>query len=217
MNGEGRMAVIRETSVQGRMRRRIAVVGRVDYRRRGVAPRSDAFAKDKLLRILLQSGAVNRETLDAAIDGFSKAPSDFSWLIDMDEAVLAKADLVFAAKYGRHPTEDADFRLNGDYHRICRSLEYDLQHYDSELHHSTDPDYTTGCMSVGINHAGPKKSRGWAFGVVLVCGFASAPLLGMLIVTCFPDHTLSAGILLGSFWLVFLLGALIRTLPRRDE
>jgi len=217
VNGEGRMAVIRETGVQGRMRRRIAVVGRVDHRRRGVAPRSDAFAKDKFLRILLQSGAVPREKLDAAIDGFSKAPSDFSWLIDMDEAVLAKADLVFAAKYGRHPTEDADFRLNGDYHRICRSLEYDLHHYDSELHHSSDPEYTTGCASPGIDGTGPKKPGVWAFRVVLVCGFGSAPLLGMLIVTRFPDHTLSAGILLGGLWLVILLGALVRTLPRRDE
>lgn len=211
------MAVIRETGVQGRMRRRIAVAGRADRRRSGVLPRTDAFAKDKLLRILLRSGAVTRERLDAAIDGFHKAPSDFSWLIDMDEAVLAKADFVFAAKYARYPIEDADFRLNGDYHRICRSLEYDLQHYDSELPHSTDPDHTAGCVSADINHAGAKKSRAWGFGVVLLCGFSSAPLLGMLIVTCFPDHTLSAGILLGGFWLVILLGALIRTLPRRDH
>jgi len=213
------MAIASKDSVHGRMRKRIAVVGRVD-RKEGVGARGKGnFVKDRSLRTLLQSGAITREQLENAISVFTKAPSDLMWLADIDDVVLGKAGRVFFVKYGRCSMEDADFRLNGDYHRICRSLQYDLHYYDGQLDELSRADredvHAPKRGRTEVCGEKPARSRIWAFGAVLVLGFCSAPLLAALIVTCFPGHSLTAGLLLSGLWLGILVGALVLTLPRR--
>jgi hypothetical protein len=61
------------------------------------------------------------------------APRDFLWLADVDEATLEKVDRIFVAELDRSPGDDADFRLNGPYHRICQSLQHDPHYYDNQL------------------------------------------------------------------------------------
>lgn len=203
------MATVAANTGYGRMRRRIAVFSKRNRNSQDLAVNSCAMARDRYVRVLLRNRTVTHEQLDRAIGGFNQAPSDFSWLAEVDESVLDKADHVFAARYGKNPIENDDFSLSGDYHKICRSLEHDLHHYDDLL--SANP--TSVCTSTGADTGEPRKPRAWAFGAVLVAGFCSAPLLGMLIVTWFPERTLAAGLVLGSLWLVVLVGALARTLP----
>lgn len=213
------MAIASEANAYGRMRKRIVAVGRANRKGGVLAHGRDSFAKDKSLRVLLQSGAITQQQLKSAISGFTKAPSDFSWLANIDEALLEKADRVFFVSHGRCPDKNADFRLNGDYHRISRSLQYDPHYYDGQLDEISrvgQEDVHAPAREPGeFTSEGLKKTGIWAFSVVLMLGFCSAPLLGMLIVTFFPNRTLTAGLLLGGLWLAILVGALVRTLPRR--
>jgi len=213
------MAIAPETSAYGRMRKRIVAVKRANRKGGVLARERNSFAKDKALRVLLQNGAITQQQLKNAISAFAKAPSDFSWLATVDEALLEKADRVFFVSHGRYPDKNADFRLNGDYYRISRSLQYDPHYYDGQLDtisrvNQQDVPAPAG-EPAAFTSEGLKKTGIWAFGAVLVLGFCSAPLLGILIVTFFPNRTLTAGLLLGSLWLAILVGALVRTLPRR--
>jgi hypothetical protein len=234
------MAIASDSNVHGRMRQRIVTVGRVD--RKGVLARGAArFTRDKHLRAFLQSGAVTHEQLEAAISGFSRAPSDFVWLAGVDGAVLGTADRVFLAKHGRAPVENADFRLNGDYHKICRSLQHDVHHYDSFLEESSrvkQPEVQAQAREPSqicreeppqveplkvqsrakepkqVRREKPKKKTLWPFVAVLVFGFFSAPLLAVIISTYSSGQDLTVGLLAGSLWLLILLGALVLTFPR---
>ena len=117
------MAILPEMSAHGRMRQRIVAISRTRASRR-------RMARDRYLRSLVHSGAITSNDLDSAIDACSKALSEFTWLIKVDDAVLGRADRVFLVRHGRFPVDDNDFRLNGDYYRICRSLQYDPHYYD---------------------------------------------------------------------------------------
>jgi hypothetical protein len=122
----GETAIVADTAIYGRMRQRIVAVGRTGASHRRTA-------RDKYLHGLLRSGAITPNDLDSAIDGCSKALSELAWLTGVDDAVLARADCVFLLSHGRFPVDDGDFRLNGDYHRICRSLQFDPHYYDRQL------------------------------------------------------------------------------------
>jgi len=238
------MAITSDKNVYGRMRQRIVTVGRVDPRR-GVLTRGQAhFAKDKHLRALLRSGAVTQGQLESAIRGFIRAPSNFTWLTGIDEAVLVRADRVFAAKYGRAPVEDKDFVLSGDYYKICRSLQFDMHRYDSELEEPPEVDHPKGQVRAeelgeidrkerqrvetlavrprthetkqGVRQE-PQKRGIWSFVAVLFVGFCSAPLLAMMIATYFYGPDLLVGLGIGSCWLLVLLGALALTFPRQTS
>ncbi len=214
------MAIASDSNVYGRMRQRIVAVGRVN--RKGVRARGTArFTRDKHLRAFLQSGAVTHEQLEAAISGFARAPSDFVWLAAIDGAVLGKADRVFLAKHGRAPVENADFRLNGDYHRICRSLQHNVHHYDGFLEESSrvEPPEVQVCATEPrqISQEKPKNDTVWPFVAVLVFGFCSAPLLAVMIVKYSSGQDLTVGLLAGSLWLLVLLGALVLTFPRQAD
>ena len=177
------------------------------------------------MHALLQSGAITPDQLETAIRGYNKAPSEFAWMSGIDDAVLDKADRVFLAQYDRFPTEDTDFRLNGKYHRICRSLQHNWYYYDHQLErlHRDDEDKPS------VRRAGPAEmleevrsvpeSKGslWAFGLVLAGGFVSAPILGAVIVKAFPGRVVGTGLLIGAVWLALFVGGLALTLPRQSE
>lgn len=221
MGSEKTTAIASEGNTYGRMRRRIVVVGWVRRKVQASVLRKNRFSKDRSLRALIQSGIITREQFEKAVDGFSRAPSAFLWLAEVDEAVLAKADRVFAATHGRWPVEDTDFYLNGDYHKICRSLQYDQHYHDSQLPplpRAERPD--PGAPARKPAKADSNEPRGgsiWPFVVVLILGFCSAPILGALIVMFFPTRTTTAGLLCGSLWLLVLLVALAVTLRRRTH
>lgn len=124
--------------INGRLRQHITRVGAA-YANRISSPQK-AITEDEYLRGLLHGGSVTEEQLQKAIEGYNRIPSNFVWLQEVDDSILDTADNVFLAKYGRDPTEDADFRSNGDYHKICKNLKRDHRHYDADLE-KLRPDY----------------------------------------------------------------------------
>lgn len=219
------MAKVSQVGIHGRMRRRIVAIGRA--RTSWIVPLRSRrnISKDKYLHALLQSGAITPDQLDTAVRSYDKAPSEFAWMSDVGDAVLDKADRVFLARHGRFPTEDADFRLNGNYHRICRSLQHDWYYYDHQLErpHTDDKDEPSmrqtepaGMLEEvqGVPHS---KGSLWAFGLVLAGGFVSAPILGVVIVKAFPGRAAGPAFLIGAAWLAVLVGGLALTLPRQSE
>jgi hypothetical protein len=213
-----------QVGIYGRMRRRIVAVGQA--RTNWILPlRSGrSISKDKYLRALLRSGAITPDELDTAIRGYNKAPSEFAWMSDVDNAVLDRADRVFLARHGRFPTEDADFRRNGTYHRICRSLQHDWYYYDHQLErpHRDDEDEPSmrqkepAGMLEEVQGVPQSKGSLWAFGLVLAGGFVSAPILGAVIAKAFPGRAAGPAFFIGAVWLALLVGGLALTLPRRS-
>ena len=219
------MAKASQVGIHGRMRQRIVAVGRAHTDRISSSHSRRGISKDKYLHALLQSGAITPEQLETAIRGYNKTPSEFAWMSGIDDAVLDRADRVFLAEYGRLPTEDTDFRLNGNYHKICRSLQHDWHYYDHQLERLHRDD--EGILSV--HRAEPAKileevgsvqeSKGsvWGFGLVLAGGFVSATILGAVIVKAFISQLVGTGFLVGAAWLALLTAGLALTLPRQSE
>jgi hypothetical protein len=214
-----------QVSIHGRMRQRIVAVGQIHTNRIIPLRSRKHICKDKYLHAMLQSGAITPDQLDRAIRGYNKMPSEFAWMSDVDDAVLYKADRVFSAQYDRFPTDDTDFRLNGNYHRICRSLQHDWYYYDhqSERLHSDYKDkpsvHQTEQAELLEEVRIILQSQGdiWDFGLILVGGFVSAPILGIIIVMAFPGRVAGATFLFGAVWLALLVGGLVLTLPRQSE
>ncbi len=119
-------AIRPEMLVHGRMRQRIVAISRTRASHKRIA-------RDRYLRSLVYSGVITPNDLDSAIDACGKTLSEFTWLTGVDDAVLRQADRVFLVRYNRFPVDNSDFRLNGDYYRICRSLQFDPHYYDLQL------------------------------------------------------------------------------------
>lgn len=219
------MAKAPQIGIHGRMRQRIVAVGRARTNRIVPLRSRRRISRDKCLHPLLQSGAITPDQLETAIRGYNKAPSEFAWMSDVDDAVLDRTDRVFYARYGRFPTEDTDFRLNGNYHRICRSLQHDWYYYDHQLerpHRDGEDEPSvrqTEPAEMLEEVQGIPQSKGslWAFGLVVAGGFVSAPILGVVIVKAFPGQAAGPAFLIGAVWLAFLVGGLALTLPRQSE
>lgn len=219
------MAKVSQVGIHGRMRQRIVTVGRAHTDRISSYLSRRGISRDKHLHALLQSGAITRAQLETAIRGYNKTPSEFAWMSGVDNAVLDRADRVFLAEYGRFPTQDTDFRLNGNYRKICRSLQHDRHYYDQQLEKLTGDD--EGNLS--MHRAEPveileevrsvQESRGsvWAFGLVLAGGFVSATILGAVIIKAFLSRLVGTGFLVGAAWLALLAAGLALTLPRQSE
>ncbi len=210
------MAIAPETSIHGRMRQRIVAISSTRASRRHVV-------RDRYLHRLVHSGVITQDGLNSAIDGCNNALSQFTWLIGIDDAVLGRADCVFLVNHGRFPVEDSDFRLNGAYYRICRSLQHDPHYYDPQLEQF--PQALQAQQSI-TPHAirmepfagagtGARRGNAWAFVGVLAIGFVTVPILATILVRWFPQATVTAGLSIGGVWLCLLLGALALTLPRR--
>jgi len=181
------------------------------------------MARDRYLRRLVRSGAITQADLNNAIDGCSNALSQFTWLIGVEDTVLGCADCVFLVNHGRFPMDDSDFRLNGSYYRICRSLQFDPHYYDRQLEQLPEalqaqrPATSQAIRMKPLAGAGTAVKRGntWAFVGVLTIGFVTAPILAMIITRWFPQAIVTAGLSIGGAWLCLLMGALALTLPRR--
>ena len=119
--------------INGRLRQHITKVGAA-YANRISSPKSKRAISDAdLIKELLESGKITEEQLQKAIDGYNYIPNSFSWLQEVEDRILDRADNVFLVKYGRDPTEDADFLVNGDHYKICKNLERNWHHYDADL------------------------------------------------------------------------------------
>ena len=219
------MAKAYQVGIHGQMRRRIVAVGNIHINKIVPLHNIRDISNDKHLRALLQTGAIKPDQLEAAIRGYNKTPFEFAWMSDVNDAVLDKADRVFLAQYNRFPTEDTDFRLNGNYHRICRSLQHDWYYYDDQLekvysNHEDKPFVRQSDQAEIIEEVqSVKEYKGsiWAFGLVLAGGFVSAPLLGAVIVKAFPGRVAGTAFLVGIVWLAIFIGGLVLTLPRLSE
>jgi hypothetical protein len=205
------------------MRRQIVTLRRRGGNRSGGAGRARAHEKDKYLSHLLSSGAITNEQLDRALLAWRRAAHEFAWLPDMPDEILDKAELVFAAKYGRYPTEDSDFALNGAYHRICRSLQHNWHYYEADLGRLKSRVEDRRELAPAPQRRKQQKLNvrkkpartDLRFVCVLVAGFVSAPVLGLFIVRVFPARTGTAALLIGGVWLASLIGALALTFPKQ--
>ncbi len=219
------MAKVSQVSVHGRMRQRIVAVGQAHTDRISSYLSRRGISRDKHLHALLQSGAITRAQLETAIRGYNKMPSEFAWMTDVDDAVLDRADRVFLAEYGRLPTQDDDFRVNGNYRKICRSLQHDLHYYDHQLEKLLVDDednlstYRAEPAEILEEVQSVQERRGsvWSFGLVLAGGFVSATILGVVIIKAFLSPFVGAGLLVCAAWLALLAAGLALTLPRQSE
>jgi hypothetical protein len=144
-------------------------------------------------------------------------------MANVHQAVLERADCVFLAEYRRFPTEDADFQLNGTYHKICRGLEYNWHYYDDKLEElqrdeSGNPRIRSDeSVRVQQKHRNVEIRRGnaWAFGLVLVAGLAGGPILAAAIARG-VSHSLGPMIsVFAALWVLSFAGLGALTLPRR--
>lgn len=117
--------------INGRLRQHITKVGAA-YANRISSPKK-MVTEDDYLRGLLHGGRITEDQVKKAIDGYNQIPSSFAWLQQVADSILDRADDVFLVEYGRDPTEDKDFRLNGDYYKICKNLQRNWHHYDADL------------------------------------------------------------------------------------
>ncbi len=114
----------------GRLQAHIKQLGRVHAA--GIWPpqREESVPNGSLLRELLDSGEITLRDVQAVIAEQRKNPSRFSWLADVDDRILDKADDAFWARFGHNPTK-AEWDVQ--YRKICRNLEKDWHFYDADL------------------------------------------------------------------------------------
>ncbi len=208
-----------QVGIHGRMRQHIVAVG-------GVRPdphRGIPVMKDPFLRVLVRQGLVTREQLGQAVQGCSRAPSRYGWIITYEQPLLDRADWAFLAEFGRFPTEDADFEMNGTYHRVCRGLEYDWHYYDKQLatlhwdkegHPYVRPIDGTRAVEE-VREFEVKRGNGWAFALVLAAGLSGGPILAAAIARNVSQDALSAAVVFGVVWVLGFAGLLALTLPGR--
>lgn len=203
----------------GRMRQHIVSIG-------GVRPNSESLVpvmKDRFLCSLVHDGILTTQQLQDAVKGYSRTPSNYLWLTGVDQAVLDLADRVFLAEYGRFPTDDADFLLNGGYHRICRGLEYDRHYYDKQLRRlhwdENGNPYVRSDGSIQpveeVRDSEIKRGSGLLFGLALVAGAVGGPIIAAMIARNVSHDLVPSVSVFAIVWILSLTGLLAKTLPRR--
>ncbi len=214
-----RVADAAHVGTHGRMRQHIVSIG-------GVRPNSRSLVsipKDRFLRSLVHDGILTTGQLQDAIKVYSRTPSGYLWLTGVEQDLLDLADRIFLAEYGRFPTEDADFLLNGGYHRICRGLEYDRHYYDKQLQklywdENGNP-YVHADGSIKaveeVRSAKVKRGNGLLFGLALIAGVLGGPVLAALIARNVSHDLVPSVSVFAVVWILLLTGLLARTLPRR--
>jgi hypothetical protein len=179
--------------------------------------------KDPFLRQLVRRGFITKGQLEQAVQGCSRTPSKYGWIIACEQPMLDRADCAFLAEFGRFPTEDADFEMNGTYHRVCRGLEYDWHYYDKQLAnlrwdeegrpYVRPLDETRAIEEVREFEV--KRGNGWVFALVLAAGLVGGPVIAAGIVRNVSQDALSAAIVFGIVWVLCFAGLLTAALPRR--
>jgi len=215
------MAPSPQVGVHGRARRRIVVMGGI-FAERFRAPGSEALvAQDNFIALLLRNGDITNEQLQQAIESYCRNPQDYAWMLRCRHAILDKADKVFFVHHGRHPTESADFPLNGHYYEICRTLQYDPDCFDEELKKLAwdaqgNPRIVQSQPKVveEVQHVESKKGNLWAFALILLASLASVIAAAALIADGSAPTLRPAGLVPGLSWIALLVCALIATRPR---
>jgi hypothetical protein len=212
-------ASILRTGHQGPVRQRIVALDRLSKGRRTPAH----LARDRYLRQFIRRAVITPEQLQDALASLRTEPSRFTWLTQADQARLAKADCIFLAEYGRFPTRDLDFQLNGEYYKICRSLAYDWRYYDKlleQLHWDKGGQaYVRPGETVTVlkrtDTVERKRGSAWAFGFVLLAGLVGGPLATIAVFRHVSGELTSAISVFIILWLLTWAGLLGVTRPRR--
>ncbi len=181
-------------------------------------------SQDKFLGLLLRNGALTNEQLQRAIDSYRRDPQDYAWMLRVRHATLDKADSVFFVRYGRYPTENNDFPLNGNYYQICRTLHYDPDCFDEELEKLAwdvegNPRIVQAPPRVleEVQHVTSKKGNAWAFALTLLTSLASAVAIPVLITSGPMRDLLPASLAASICWIILLACGLMATRPRQLE
>jgi hypothetical protein len=211
---------IAQVGTHGRMRQHIVAVGGIQQASRGEIP----VTKDPFLRVLVRRGVVTRKRLEQAVQGYNKMPAKYGWIVGVKQPMLDRADCAFLAEFGRFPTEDADFEMNGTYHRVCRGLDYDWHYYDKHLAKLRWDDQGNPYVrpldetrAVGeVREFEVKRGNGWAFALVLAAGLVGGPVIAAAIARNVSQDGLSAAFVFGIVWVLCFAGLLALTLPRRQ-
>jgi hypothetical protein len=208
-----------QVGTHGRMRQHIVAVGGIRQACRGEIP----VTKDPFLRVLVRRGFVSRNRLEQAVQGYNKMPAKYGWIVGVKQPMLDRADCVFLAEFGRFPTDDADFEMNGTYHRVCRGLEYDWHYYDKQLEklrwdeegnpYVRPRDETRAVEEIRAFEV--KRGNGWVFTLVLAAGLVGGPVITAALARNVSQDALSAGFVFGIVWVLCFAGLLALTLPRR--
>jgi hypothetical protein len=210
---------IAQVGTHGRMRQHIVAVGRARH-----APRREIpVMKDPFLRVLVRQGFVTKGQLEQAVQGCSQTPAKYGWIVDVKQPMLDRADCAFLAQFGRFPMHDVDFEMNGTYHRVCRSLEYDWHYYDQHLaklrwdeEGSPYVRPLDGTRVVEeVREFEVKRGSGWAFALVLAVGLIGGPVGAAAFARNVSQDAMSAAFLFGILWVLCFAGLLALTLPRR--
>ena len=218
------MARSAQAGVHGRARRRIVAIGGL-FAERFNSPDNDfLISQDKFLALLLRNAAITKEQCQRAIDSYRQHPEDYAWILQFRHTILDKAENTFFVRYGRFPTENADFPVNGNYYQICRTLQYDPHCFDEELKKLTwDVEgrprvvETPSKVVEMVEQIASKKGNALAFSVVLLISLASATALLLLIANASMPSLLPAVLPAGICWAVLLACGLIATRPRQVE
>ena len=212
-----------QAGTYGRVRQRIVAMGRVARKGTSAQSLARAVAADRYVRAVVRSGRIRQEQLQRAVEGYHASPSTFVWLIEMDPAVLDRAECAFLAEYGRFPVAEGDFQINGVYHRICRSLLYDWHYYDDQLMKLTYdqagrpyaplPDGVQ--LRQDIQTRQTTKGGLWTFGFVLTTGLIGGLALGAAILQRATLDPVSVVWVFGVPWILGFGALLAATIPRR--
>jgi hypothetical protein len=210
---------VTQVGTHGRMRQHIVAVGGIRLGPRHGIP----VMKDRFLRTLVRQGMVTKGQLEQAAAGCGRTPGKYGWITRIQQPMLDRADCAFLAQFGRFPTEDADFELNGAYHKVCRSLGYDWHYYDKQLEKLRwDEDGNPYAPPVGdiraveeVREFEVRRGNGWLFILVLAVGSVGGPLIAAAMARNVSRDFLSAVFVFGIVWLLCFAGLLAVTLPRR--
>ena len=218
------MARSAQAGVHGRARRHIVAMGGLFAERFNSPGSANLVSQDRFLALLLRNGAITEEQLREAIESYRHDPQDYAWILRLRHATLDKADKVFFVRHGRFPTENNDFAVNGGYHQICQTLQYDPDCFDEELKKlAWDVEGNPRIVKIlpkvleATQKEMSEKGNAWAFALILLVSLVSAMALPLLTAYVPTPNLLSVALAVGICWTILLACSLIATRPRQLE
>ena len=218
------MAHAVQAGVHGRARRHIVAMGGVFAERFNSPGSGNLVSRDRFLALLLRNGEITEEQLREAIDSYRHEPQHYAWILRLRHTTLDKADKVFFVRYGRFPTDNNDFALNGGYYQICQTLQYAPDCFDEELRKLAwdvegNPRIVEKLAKVleATQKETSEQGNALAFTLILIANLASAIALPLLITNAPMSNLLPAVLVVGICWMILLACGLIATRPRRFE
>ena len=213
-----------QAGVHGRTRRHIVAMGGVFAERFKSPGSDDLVSQDRFLALLARNGMITEEQLRRAIDSYRHDPHHYAWILRLRHTTLDKADKVFFVRYGRFPTKNDDFPVNGNYHQICQTLQCNPDCLDEEVRRLAwdvegNPRIVAAPPKVleAVQQVTSKKRNAPAFTLILLVSLASAIAFPLLITYAPMPNLLPAVLAVGIGWMMLLACGLIATRPRRFE